>query len=98
MDAVEVFQFKETDDQGFITEAVAWLVPEPVPGSRHRYKYRFYFGRDGERLLGYDNERGKGDHRHLGKREFPYDFRDISTLIADFERDKDEWKNKHRER
>ncbi len=32
----------------------------------------------------YDNERGKGDHRHLGDLETPYAFVDIESLVADF--------------
>ena len=32
----------------------------------------------------YDNERGKGDHRHYREREETYAFKDIETLIADF--------------
>ncbi|GAB1389881.1 MAG: hypothetical protein AMXMBFR78_11510 [Rubrivivax sp.] len=38
----------------------------------------------GVRLVGYDNERGKGDHRHLGARELAYRFVDVPTLLADF--------------
>lgn len=33
---------------------------------------------------GFDNERGKGDHRHDGRREIPYAFVDVETLLADF--------------
>ncbi|MFM8445639.1 MAG: DUF6516 family protein [Methylococcus sp.] len=39
---------------------------------------------DGERVVGYDHERGKGDHKHLLGREFPYEFRDIPGLLEDF--------------
>jgi hypothetical protein len=35
----------------------------------------------------YDNERGKGDHRHLGGVEAPYRFRSLERLLADFWRD-----------
>ena len=66
---------------------VVWQVPQPVPPSEHPFKYRLVFARDGQRLLGYDNERGKGDHRHLGQRELKYSFVDIETLVADFLRD-----------
>ncbi|HEX9877116.1 MAG TPA: DUF6516 family protein [Gammaproteobacteria bacterium] len=45
---------------------VIWKVPKPVEGSLHPYKYRLFFGRPGERIVGYDNERSKGDHRHSG--------------------------------
>jgi hypothetical protein len=98
MDAVEVLRRKDIDSQGYISQIVVWEVPSPLPGSRHLYKYRLYFGRNGERIIGYDNERGKGDHRHIGRREFPYDFRDVPTLIADFGKDVDEWLTKQSER
>ena len=75
--------------EGTILEMVAWELDEPVPGSTHRYKYRFYFGRSGTRLIGYDNERGKGDHRHSGAFEDPYDFRGLEQAIIDFRGDVD---------
>jgi hypothetical protein len=48
-----------------IVEMVVWQVPTPVPPSLHGFKYRLVYVFNGERVLGYDNERGKGDHRHL---------------------------------
>lgn len=80
-----------------ILEAVVWRVPEPVPGSYHGYKYRLFFGRRGERLIGYDNERGKGDHKHVGNRQLAYDFSDVPSLMQDFLKDVEQWK-KLRER
>ncbi|HYW92125.1 MAG TPA: DUF6516 family protein [Gammaproteobacteria bacterium] len=41
-------------------------------------------------MVGYDNERGKGDHRHYGSREEPYAFETVEKLVADFLRDMDE--------
>lgn len=35
----------------------------------------------------YDNERGKGDHRHFGRREEPYLFTTPEALLADFDAD-----------
>ena len=61
-----------------------WEVPEPVPPSARRFKYSLYYGRPGERTVLYDNERGKGDHRHCGEREENYTFRGVEPLIADF--------------
>jgi hypothetical protein len=37
--------------------------------------------------VGYDNERGKGDHRHYGDQEEVYVFTDVGTLVADFLKD-----------
>lgn len=70
-----------------IVEMVVWQVPKPVPPSQHPFKYRLVFLRDGKCVVGYDNERGKGDHKHLGQRELRYRFVDIETLVADFLRD-----------
>ena len=72
---------------GGVIEIVVWAVPEPVPPSDHGFKYRLAFARHGKRVVGYDNERGKGDHRHIGPAEKPYRFVDVPTLLADFMRD-----------
>ena len=69
---------------GGIIEMVVWRVPAPVPPSEHPFKYRLVFVQDGERMVGYDNERGKGDHRHVGKTEMPYNFVDETQLLEDF--------------
>lgn len=71
------------DDRTFV-EIVIWLVPRSVRGSRHRFKYRLALVRDGVCLLRYDNEAGKGDHRHRGSGEERYAFADSDTLLADF--------------
>jgi hypothetical protein len=73
-------------DNTFV-EIVVWRVPRPVRGSRHRLKYRLALVRDGLCLLRYDNEAGKGDHRHLGDAERRYTFTDADSLLADFWRD-----------
>jgi hypothetical protein len=69
---------------GAILEMVVWRVPQPVEGCVHNYKYRLYFGRDGERIVGYDNERPKGDHRHFNGVETPYVFSTVELLVRDF--------------
>lgn len=69
---------------GYILRVRVWEVPEPVPPSEHRFKYSCFYGRLGERAVLYDNERGKGDHRHYREREEPYEFRGVEVLIADF--------------
>ena len=49
-----------------------------------RLKYSLFYGRDGVRIVGYDNERGKGDHKHLGVMETRYRFVSVEKLVADF--------------
>jgi uncharacterized protein DUF6516 len=57
---------------GAIVDEVIWKLPQPEPGRPHGYKYRLAYVRDGRRLIGYDNERGKGDHRHYSEHEEEY--------------------------
>ena len=85
-DAALIHRTRDTYAGGVI-EIVVWAVPRPVPPSDHGFKYRLVFVRDGERVVGYDNERGKGDHRHIGAVEHTYRFVDVPTLLADFMRD-----------
>ena len=68
---------KEVRDDGSIVEIVIWELPEPLPPSHHRYKYRLYHGDAGVCRVRYDNERGKGDHRHVGDREHEYSFSSV---------------------
>lgn len=68
-----------------LLEGIVWLLLEkPVPGSQHLFKYRLYYGCEGRRDIGYDNERGKGDHKHYGEREEPYVFSTPEKLLEDF--------------
>ena len=73
-------------------EIAVWRVPEPVPPSGHPFKYRLAYVVGGECVLRYDNERGKGDHRHINGKELPYVFESIDKLLDDFERDIGDWR------
>lgn len=83
MKAAKLFRTKETYGAGFV-EIVIWRVPEPVLPSDHPHKYRLVYVVNGERIVGYDNERGKGDHKHIGAREEHYRFVNPNQLMADF--------------
>jgi Family of unknown function (DUF6516) len=72
---------------GGVVEMFVWQLPAPIPPSEHLFKYRLVFVRDGKRVIGYDNERGKGDHRHLCKKQMSYRFVDEAQLLADFWQD-----------
>ncbi|MBI3375247.1 MAG: hypothetical protein HY017_26305 [Betaproteobacteria bacterium] len=67
-----------------VVEVVIWEAPKPVPASQHPFKYRLVYVIRGRRAVGYDNERGKGDHKHVRGREMPYDWVSIEQLFADF--------------
>lgn len=84
VNAVLLSRQKRTLPDGSIVEMVIWKVPAPVAGSDHSYKYRLYFGRDGKRIVGFDNERGKSDHCHLDGVERGYAFVSVEKLVRDF--------------
>ena len=56
-------------EDGAIIEMRMWRVPAAVPPSPHEFKYSLFHGRPGEVVVLFDNERGKGDHRHIGTAE-----------------------------
>jgi len=71
-------------DAGIFVEIVVWRLPRPLQGSVHRFKYRLALVVDEVCILRYDNEAGKGDHRHVGNAEEPYEFAAPEILLADF--------------
>jgi len=73
-------------------EIVVWRVREPVRGSPHRFKYRLALVVAGQCVLRYDNEAGKGDHRHIGDVEAAYEFGGYEKLLSDFWSDVDSWR------
>ncbi len=84
--AVLLARIKEAYADGVI-EGVIWRVPNPVQPSGHLIKYRLVYVVAGVRVVGYDNERGKGDHKHLGDTELVYKFKGVPTLLRDFLKD-----------
>src|SRR5512139_1672058 len=76
-------------------EVVIWQVPEPVPPSTHLFKYSLAYVVEQRCVLRYDNERGKGDHRHTETVEEPYAFSTPDQLMADFEADVARWNREH---
>jgi hypothetical protein len=72
-------------------EVVVWQVPQAVRGSHHAYKYRLALVSEGVCVLRYDNEAGKGDHKHVGGREEPVVFTSLQRLLADFQADVEAW-------
>jgi hypothetical protein len=73
-------------------DLVIWRLPSPAPGSTHAFKYRLAFMVGGECVLRFDNETGKGDHKHVGDREVPYRFTTLDWLVADFWNDVESWR------
>jgi hypothetical protein len=71
-------------------ELVVWRVPASVRGSTHEFRYRLALVIAGDCVLRYDNEAGKGHHRHAGAKEEKYRFRSAERLLEDFWTDVEE--------
>jgi hypothetical protein len=50
---------------------------------------------EGRRAIGFDNERGKGDHRHVEGAERPYAFVDVDRLVEDIIAEVEKWRSAH---
>jgi hypothetical protein len=85
MDATLIIRDRRILTDGAIIEVVVWWVPAPVPPTTHGLKYRLFYGKDSQRIVGFDNERGKGDHKHILGVETSYDFTTLAQLLDDFE-------------
>ena len=79
-----ITRFKDVTPEGGVIELVVWRVPQPVSPSTHGFKYRAAYVVDGVRIVGFDNERGKGDHCHMGGHEHAYTFVSVDQLVEDF--------------
>ncbi|OGT44111.1 MAG: hypothetical protein A3F42_00875 [Gammaproteobacteria bacterium RIFCSPHIGHO2_12_FULL_37_34] len=88
MKARLLYKEKLQFEDGSILELVLWELPNKTKDRPHGYKYRLYYC-DNERhcIVRYDNETGKGDHKHIGDKEIEYLFVDKDTLLEDFYRD-----------
>ncbi len=91
MKATLVARTRIVYDERAFAELVLWRVPTAVVGSSHEFKYRLAYVVDGVCVVRYDNEVGKGDHRHFGDRESVYSFNTPEALLAAFERDIARW-------
>ena len=59
--AEKLLDERQDYDDGSILALRLWRVPSPVPPATHVFKYALFYGRPGERLVLFDNERGKGN-------------------------------------
>ena len=84
MPAQRITAIKNVNPDGSILEIVIWKVSKPVPPTEHGFKYRAVYVVDGVRIVGFDNEHGKGDHCHIDSKEAPYAFTSVDQLLEDF--------------
>jgi len=96
MKAVELICTRIVYSELAFADLALWRLPKPLDRSSHDYKYRLAYVVRGECVLRYDNEAGKGDHRHFGGKESVYVFTSPEQLIADFQNDIVRWNNENR--
>ena len=82
-----IYRHRVDFDDGAILEIVLWRLPSSIDGCSHPFKYRLFYGHHDRRVIGYDNERPKGDHRHRDDIEETYIFESPEKLIDDFLRE-----------
>ena len=97
MKALELVRTRISYSEAAFAELVLWQVPRPLDGSSHGYKYRLAYVVGGECVLRYDNEAGKGDHRHYRGKEEKYAFSTPDKLMGDFQRDIARWNHENRD-
>ena len=91
--AILIYYKKKTNLEGDITEVKIWKV-DKSKNFPHGVKYSLVYIHNGKRVLGYDNERSKGDHKHFLGKEEKYNYINISKLSYDFEKDVEEVRRK----
>jgi hypothetical protein len=97
MKAILLLRTRVVLSEAAFAELVLWQLPSSLEGSAHNYKYRLAYVVDGSCVLRYDNEVGKGDHRHWNGVETVYRFRTAERLVADFQKDIARWNDENRD-
>ena len=97
MKAVQLVSTRIAYSESAFAELVLWRLPKPIERSVHGFKYRLAYVVHGVCVLRYDNEAGKGDHRHVDGTEHVYAFTTPEQLIADFQRDIKRWNDENRD-
>ena len=95
MKAKQLLNRRVTIAANAFAELVIWEVPTAVDGSKHSYKYRLAFIHENICRLRYDNEAGKGDHKHIETLELPYNFVSVDQLTQDFLADVRRWQDEN---
>jgi hypothetical protein len=75
MKATQILKLNETRPDGVKIDVAIWQLPSPSADRR-----------DGKTWVRYDNEAGKGDHKHVGadEQEVAYRFITVEQLVLDF--------------
>jgi len=78
-----IFYGKHKTIEGDIIEGIIWKVDKnkDFPSG---VKYRLVYIHKEVRILGYDNEKTKGDHKHYFDKQYQYEFASPEKLKEDF--------------
>ena len=97
MKAVRIFYDKTVLPDGAIVQMTIWQLPRSTSERPHGLKYSLFYGGPDGRIVSYDNESGKGDHKHIRDVETRYKFIDVETMVAGFLADVKRIRNEHDE-
>lgn len=92
MTAQRLIHYKKRLADGLFKEIKVWRLLESMPGCLHPYKYSLALIARDRCVLRYDNERGKGDHKHVDDQELRIEWGGLDALLADFDRDIQRWR------
>lgn len=92
MNAELMLKERHAISENAFVEMVVWRLPFPGSDSRYTFKYRLALVVNSQCVLRYDNERGKGDHKHVGEEQIPYAFTTPQALLDDFWNDVNNWR------
>jgi len=81
-----IYHEKWVTKEGDIIEIKIWKVPKSKDFPEG-VKYSLVYVHKNERVLCYDNEKGKGHHKHYFGKEIPIKFESVKKLILDFYED-----------
>lgn len=91
MKAVAIRRRKYWLHDGSVVQIMVWQLPKPTVERPHGLKYRLnYSSSEGATIVRFDNELGKGDHKHILDVEYPYKFESLEKLLADFQKEIEE--------
>ena len=91
MKAEPIYLEKKYFSDGSFQEIKIWKV-DKKKDKPHGLKYSFAYIVNNERVVGYDNAEGKGDHKHYKGKEYSYKFDNLETLWSDFKNDIERYK------
>jgi hypothetical protein len=84
--ATLILDSKTILEDGRLIQRKIWQLAKPDSSHQHGFKYSLYCGNSGVTIVRYDNETGKGDHKHVGRAELEiaYVYTSLQQLLTDF--------------